>query len=148
VTTGVSVDTIAGTGTDLFTEMRVALAAERSRTNAEAVARDEMSADVQLDHRDMLRVTTLDAAKVWQLDATTGSLAVGKRADMIVVDVQRPHMQPLNEPVTTIVMNAGPSDVETVIVDGEIVKSGGKLVGEHVDRALELILASNERLTA
>ena len=148
VTTGVSVDTIAGTGTDLFTEMRVALAAERSRTNADAVARDELSADVQLDHRDMLRVTTLDAARAWHLDATTGSLTVGKRADVIVVDVQRPHMQPLNEPVTTIVMNAGPSDVETVIVDGEIVKSGGRLVGEHAERALQLVLASNERLTA
>jgi cytosine/adenosine deaminase-related metal-dependent hydrolase len=65
---------------------------------------------------------------------------------VIVVDARRPHLQPLNDPVTTIVMNAGPSDVDTVIVGGEIVKSGGKLVGPHVERALQLIAASNERL--
>ena len=94
----------------------------------------------------MLRLATLDAARASHLDDDTGSLTVGKRADVIVVDAQRPHMQPLNEPVTTLVMNAGPSDVETVVVDGEIVKSAGKLVGEHAARALQLITASNERL--
>jgi predicted amidohydrolase YtcJ len=74
VTTGLGVDTTAGTGTDLFTEMRVALAAERSRTNAAAVAQDESVADVQLDQRDMLRVATLDAAKAWHLDSAIGRL--------------------------------------------------------------------------
>jgi 5-methylthioadenosine/S-adenosylhomocysteine deaminase len=43
-------------------------------------------------------------------------------------------------------MNAGPSDVDTVLVDGEIVKSGGELVGPRVQRARRLIAASNERL--
>jgi cytosine/adenosine deaminase-related metal-dependent hydrolase len=146
VTTGLSIDTIAGAGSDLFTEMRVALAAERARTNAEVVARDEAVEDVQLDQRDMLRLTTLDAAKAWRLDAATGSLTVGKRADVIIVDAKRPHLQPLNEPLTTVVMNAGPSDVDTVIVDGETVKSGGQLVGPHVERARQLIAGSNERL--
>jgi len=146
VTTGLSVDTIAGTGTDLFTEMRTALAAERSRANADAVARDEAVAEVALDQRDMLRLATLDAARAWHLDAAVGSLTVGKRADVVVIDAQRPHLQPVNEPVTTIVMNAGPSDVDTVIVDGEILKFEGALVGPHVDRALQLVLASNERL--
>jgi cytosine/adenosine deaminase-related metal-dependent hydrolase len=146
VTTGLSVDTIAGAGTDLFTEMRVALAAERARMNADAVARDEAVEDVELDQRDMLRLTTLDAAKAWHLDAATGSLTVSKRADVIIVDAKRPHLQPLNQPLTTVVMNAGPSDVDTVIVDGETVKSGGQLVGPHVERARQLIAASNERL--
>ena len=43
-------------------------------------------------------------------------------------------------------MKAGPSDVDTVIVAGEIVKSDGALTGPHVDRALQLVIASNERL--
>jgi cytosine/adenosine deaminase-related metal-dependent hydrolase len=148
VTTGLSVDTVAGTGTDLFTEMRVALAAERARSAADAVARDESIADVELDHRDMLRLATLDAARAWRLDASIGSLTVGKRADLILIDVERPHLQPINEPVTTIVMNAGPADIDTVVVEGEILKSGGKLVGPQVERALALVTASNERLLA
>jgi len=148
ITTGLSVDTIAGTGTDLFTEMRIALAAERSRANAAAVARDESVAEVELDQRDMLRLTTLDAARAWHLDATTGSVTVGKQADVIVIDTTRPHLQPLNAPVTSIVMNAGPSDVDTVIVEGEVVKTRGALVGPHAARARELIAASHHRLTA
>lgn len=148
IATGLSVDTVAGTGTDLFTEMRVALAAERSRTNASAVSEDESVAEVQLDQRDMLRLVTRDAARAWHLDAEIGSLAVGKQADLIIVDTQRPHLHPLNDPVTTIVLNAGPSDVDTVIVAGEIVKSGGTLVGSHADRAFDLVADSNERLMA
>jgi cytosine/adenosine deaminase-related metal-dependent hydrolase len=146
ITTSLSVDTVAGTGTDLFTEMRVALAAERSRSAADKVVRDEAIADVVLDQRDMLRLGTLDAARAWHLDPTIGSLTVGKRADLILIDIERPHFLPLNDPVTTIVMNAGPSDVDTVVVDGEVVKSGGKLVGPNAERALELVTASNERL--
>jgi cytosine/adenosine deaminase-related metal-dependent hydrolase len=148
IATGLGVDTVAGTGSDLFTEMRIALAAERSRANADTVARDEAVAEVQLDHRDMLRLATFDAARAWQLHGMTGSLTVGKQADVILIDTRRPHLQPLNDAVTTIVMNAGPSDVETVIVAGEIVKSGGALTGPHAARARELIAASNERLTA
>ena len=146
ITTGLSVDTIAGAGSDLFTEMRVALAAERSRANAEAVGRDEAVSEVALDQRDMLRLSTLDAARVWHLDDTIGSLTVGKRGDVILIDARRPHLHPLNDAVTTIVMNAGSSDVDTVIVDGEIVKAGGVLVGPHAERARGLIAASNTRL--
>jgi len=148
ITTGLSVDTIAVTGTDLFTEMRIALAAERSRANAAAVARDESVAEVELDQRDMLRLATLDAARAWHLDATTGSVSVGKQADVVVIDTTRPHLQPLNAPVTSIVMNAGPSDFDTVIVEGEVVKTRGALVGPHAARARELIAASHHRLTA
>ena len=43
---------------------------------------------------------------------------------------------------------AGPADVETVIVGGDIIKQHGKLVGEHIGRARELMLASRERVRA
>lgn len=148
ITTGLSVDTIAGAGTDLFSEMRIALAAERSRANAHAVTRDEAVAEVQLDQRDMLRLATLEAARAWRLDASTGSLTIGKQADLVVIDTERPHLQPLNDAVTTIVTNAGPSDVDTVIVAGDILKSGGALAGPHAGRARELIAASNGRVAA
>jgi len=146
VAVGLGVDTIAVIGADLFTEMRVTLAAERSRTNADAVAKDASPEDVQLDQRDMLHLATLGGAKVWHLDEQVGSLTVGKRADVILIDASRPHLDPLNDPATSVVLNAGPSDVDTVIVDGEIVKSGGVLVGAHADRARELVAASNQRL--
>lgn len=143
---GLSVDTSTGTGTDLFSEMRIALAAERSRANAAAVRRDEGVASVELDQGDMLRLATLDAARVWRLDDEVGSLTPGKQADVIIVDVRSPHLDGFGDPVTSLVMGAGPADVETVIVAGEILKAGGVLVGPHVERTRELMRASRTRL--
>ena len=65
---------------------------------------------------------------------------------LILVDTHRPHLSPLNDPVNTVVLNAGPADVDTVIVDGEIVKSGGALVGDIADQARELAAASSRRI--
>jgi hypothetical protein len=47
-----------------------------------------------------------------------------------------------------MVLGAGPADVETVIVGGDIVKRDGKLMGEHIGKARKLMLASRERLRA
>ena len=133
---GLSVDTITGAGTNLFTEMRLALAAERSRANAVAVSRDELVSTVELDQRDMLRLATLDAARTWHLDDEIGSLTPGKQADVTIVDLRSPHLDGFGDPVTTMVMGAGAADVETVIVGGEIRKAGGHLVGAEEARRL------------
>lgn len=146
ITAGLSVDTTTGTGTDLFTEMRLALAAERSRANAGAVARHEAVSTVDLDQRDMLRLATLGGAQAWHLDAEVGSLTVGKHADVTIVDMRAPHLDGFGDPVATLVMGAGPADVETVIVSGEIVKDGGGLVGPFADKARELMHESRARL--
>ncbi|MFJ2651551.1 amidohydrolase family protein [Streptomyces sp. NPDC087420] len=143
---GLGVDTTTGTGTDLFSEMRIALAAERSRANAGAVGRGESVAEVALDQRDLLRTATLGGARVWHLDDEIGSLTPGKRADITVVDLRAPHLDGYGDPVTTVVMGAGPADVETVVVGGEIVKAGGALVPAVADRARDLMHASRGRL--
>jgi cytosine/adenosine deaminase-related metal-dependent hydrolase len=143
---GLSVDTTTGAGSDLFTEMRLGLAAERSRANAAAVTRDEAVATVDLDQRDMLRLATLDAARVWHLDEEIGSLSPGKQADVTIVDLRPPHLDGFGDPVTTLVMGAGAADVETVIVGGEVVKARGALVGPYAARARELMHESRARL--
>src|SRR6202035_1298415 len=65
IVAGFGIDTICSAGTDLFSEMRLALAAERSRANAPALARGEQVPAVDLHQRDMLRLATLDGARVW-----------------------------------------------------------------------------------
>jgi cytosine/adenosine deaminase-related metal-dependent hydrolase len=148
ITAGLSVDTTTGAGTDLFSEMRLALAAERSRANTAAVARHEAVAEVDLDQRDMLRLATLGGARVWQLDDQVGSLSVGKQADLAVIDMRAPHLDGFGDPVTTMVMGAGPADVETVIVAGEVVKAAGVLVGPFAERARDLMHESRASLRA
>jgi 5-methylthioadenosine/S-adenosylhomocysteine deaminase len=48
--------------------------------------------------------------------------------------------------VATLVLGAGPADVDTVIVAGNIIKRGGKLLGPHVDNARKLMYEARERL--
>jgi cytosine/adenosine deaminase-related metal-dependent hydrolase len=146
IPTGLAVDTTTGSGTDLFTEMRVALAAERSRANAGAVRRGEAVGTVELNQRDMLRLATLGGARAWHLDDRIGSLVPAKQADIAIVDMRTPHLDGFGDPVTSLVMGAGPADVETVLVGGEIVKSGGMLVGPHAEQARRLMRESRDRL--
>jgi 5-methylthioadenosine/S-adenosylhomocysteine deaminase len=145
---GLGVDTTTGVGTDLFTEMRLALAAERSRAGVGSVSRDEAVKAVELNQRDMLQLATLGAARAWHLDHEVGSLTPGKQADVTVIDMRPPHLDGFGDPVATLVMGAGAADVETVAVGGEIVKAGGTLVGPFADRARELMHESRANLRA
>jgi 5-methylthioadenosine/S-adenosylhomocysteine deaminase len=145
---GLSTDTVTGTGTDLFSEMRIALAAERSRANVAAVARDEAVDGVALHQRDVLRLATLDAARTWRMDAEIGSLTVGKQADIAIVDMRAPHLDGFGDPVTTLVMGAGAADVTTVIVEGELIKHEGSLLEPLASRARQLMHESRDRLRA
>jgi cytosine/adenosine deaminase-related metal-dependent hydrolase len=146
ILSGLGVDTICSAGTDLFSEMRLALAAERSRANAPALARGEQVPTVDLHQRDMLRLATLDGACVWNLDDRIGSLTPGKQADITIIDMRSPHLDGFGDPVAVMVLGAGPADVETVIVGGDVVKRNGRLLGAHVDWARKLMHETRDRL--
>jgi 5-methylthioadenosine/S-adenosylhomocysteine deaminase len=146
IVSGLGVDTICSAGTDLFSEMRLALAAERSRANAATLARGERVETVDLHQRDMLRLATLDGARVWDLDNEIGTLTPGKQADIAIVDMRSPHLDGFGDPVAVMVLGAGPADVETVIVGGEVVKRDGQLAGAQVERARRLMHETQDRL--
>ena len=145
---GFGVDTICSCGTDIFSEMRLALAAERSRANAPALAKGQQVPTVALHQRDMLRLATIDGARVWNMEKEVGSLTPGKQADVTVIDMRSPHLDGYGDSIATMVLGAGPADVETVIVGGDIVKRDGKLMGEQIGKARKLMLESRERLRA
>lgn len=68
----------------------------------------------------VLEMVTIDAARGLGLEKELGSLESGKKADIILVDMFKPHLSPLNMPVFRIVHFANGSDVDTVIVDGKV----------------------------
>jgi 5-methylthioadenosine/S-adenosylhomocysteine deaminase len=69
---------------------------------------------------DVLRMATIGGAKALGLGSICGTIEVGKRADLILVDIDTLHSQPVNDIFSQIVHCAKASDVKTVIVDGEI----------------------------
>jgi 5-methylthioadenosine/S-adenosylhomocysteine deaminase len=148
ILSGFGIDTICSAGTDLFSEMRLALAAERSRANAAALARGEQVPTVDLHQRDMLRLATIDGARVWHLEDEIGTLTPGKQADIAIIDMRSPHLDGFGDPVAVMVLGAGPADVETVIVGGDVVKRDGVLAGDQVEQARKLMHATRHHLGA
>jgi len=67
-----------------------------------------------------LRMATVNGAKALGIDRNIGSLEVGKRADIILIDLSKPHLKPMHNIYASIVYSAHGSDVDTVIVDGKI----------------------------
>lgn len=69
----------------------------------------------------VLEMATINGAKAMRIDDQVGSIEVGKRADFILIDMDKPHLTPAPDPVSTIVYAAQGSDVDTVVIDGQIV---------------------------
>jgi len=74
-----------------------------------------------LPAHEVLRMATINAAEALKLKEEIGSLEVGKKADIILIDMSKPHLKPLHNIYACIVYSARGSDVDTVIVDGKIV---------------------------
>ena len=68
-----------------------------------------------------LRIGILNGVKALGLDGKIGAIEPGKRADLVLLDLDRPWLQPVNNPVSSIIYSANGSEVDTVIIDGEIV---------------------------
>ena len=90
----------------------------------------------------VLEMATIDAARAMGLDRELGSIEAGKRADIILVDAYRPHLYPLNMAADRVAYYANGNDVDTVLVDGEILMEGR--VVKTVDEAEVLEMAQRE----
>src|SRR5262249_10104452 len=101
---------------DMVEQMRWALAAGRLQ---EGAVNDFWQA------ADVFHMATLGAAKSLGREHDLGSLAVGKKADVVLFDFQRAHLTPALNPVGTLVHTGQGRDISTVIVDGRIVVEDG-----------------------
>ncbi|KGN41465.1 S-adenosylhomocysteine deaminase [Knoellia aerolata DSM 18566] len=72
---------------------------------------------------EILRAATIEGARALGMDALIGSLEVGKRADLVLLDLEQPHLAPVHDVPALLVHAAGRGDVTHVLVDGRIVVS-------------------------
>ncbi|PWJ20210.1 amidohydrolase family protein [Jannaschia seohaensis] len=80
----------------------------------------------------VFEAATIGGARALGLDSEIGSIEEGKRADLVLFDFRRPHLRPLTNVLGTLVHTGQGRDVETVIVEGEVVVRSGEPV--RVDR--------------
>lgn len=90
----------------------------------------------------VLEMVTIDAARALGMEDEIGSVEVGKKADLIMIDMMRPHLMPLNMPLYRVAYFANGNDVETVIVNGRILMLEREL--RTVDEVEVLQLAQRE----
>jgi 5-methylthioadenosine/S-adenosylhomocysteine deaminase len=92
-----------------------------------------------MDARTVLSMATIWSARALGIDDITGSLSVGKRADVIVVDTRRPHLTPLYRPASHLVYAAGGADVDTTIINGRVVMENRQLLSLDVDEVMDAV---------
>jgi 5-methylthioadenosine/S-adenosylhomocysteine deaminase len=88
-----------------------------------------------MDAGTVLKMATSWGAKVLGLAEEIGTLEVGKKADVIVVDARSPHLRPLYNPLSSLVYSANGGDVKDVIVDGKVLMRDRKMTeldGEEI----------------
>jgi 5-methylthioadenosine/S-adenosylhomocysteine deaminase len=78
--------------------------------------------------------------------AAIGSLEAGKKADVVLVDLNTPLAMPVNKPVSALVYNLAARDVDTVIVDGRVLMRGKRILCVDEDTLLDRAREACERL--
>lgn len=167
----IGTDSEVATKGDMFEAMRSALRIQRLYANMETLRRLEEGRDgavaefarnnlktigtggsfiekVSFRTREVLEWATINNAKALRIDHLVGSLSPGKQADVIMVRRDALHIVSAQDPVQAVVSYAQSSDVDTVMIAGRIVKEKGKLKFSGLEKRLEELHISAERLLA
>ena len=81
-----------------------------------------------MDARTVIHMATTEGAKSLRLGHITGSLDPGKKADIITIDLFKPHLTPMYNEYSHLVYAAGGADVDTVIINGQLVMKNRRLL--------------------
>jgi len=101
---------------------------------------------VILDAETVLKMVTIGGAKIMGLEKEIGTIEIGKKADIIVVDLQSPHLIPLYNPMSTIVYSANGADVKDVIVNGQVLMKDRIFQTLNPDEIFEKVTAISHEI--
>lgn len=141
----IGVDVESNISGDMFTIMRMTLQSQRNIDNK--LFTQKFKTPVQklsITPREALKWATLDSARALKLDKKIGSLSPGKQADLIMIKKTDLNLFPANNPIETIVFQANQSNVDTVMIAGEIKKQNGKLKYKNI-AAKQILLQNSSR---
>lgn len=121
---------------DLFEEMKTAALLQKVSTSSPTV----------LPAQQVLEMGTVNGAKA--LDKETGMLKVGKKADVIILDLKKPHLTPCFDVRSHLVYAAKGSDVRTTIVDGKVLMDDYRVIVLDEQKVMEEARKAAEDLVA
>jgi 5-methylthioadenosine/S-adenosylhomocysteine deaminase len=115
---------------DVFEVMRIALLTERVR-------RDDARPGLQPQPEDILADATESGAHAVNQAKLLGSLEIGKKADLLVVNTLRPYLVPAGRLVSAWIHSGHPADIESVMIDGQFVVRNGKVLTMDEDSIIK-----------
>lgn len=125
VSLGVDTTALAGNA-DMFAIMKAIQSVRNARAESE----------FKLSPRRVLELATIDGARAMGIADRVGSLKPSKRADLIMVSIMNLNMGVFTDPAHLLVEAAQPSNVDTVVVDGRILKRKGQLTALNVEQVI------------
>jgi len=118
------VDVCCSAPADMFAQMRLLLQAQR---HLQHEAGESAPLKMSRSCEEVLEFATMGGAKAVGLEKVIGSITPGKRADLLITRCDAPRLVPAHDPIGTLVLYANGSDIDTVMIDGELIKFEGKL---------------------
>ena len=137
INVGLGTDGIGSTTTlDMFEEMKTAAYLQKVNTME----------PTSIKAYDILKMATIEGARVLGLDNEIGTLEPGKKADMIFIRTDKLHLCPDNDVCTNIVYSANGADVDTVIIEGKIIMRNRKMINLDEKEVMKQVKKIAKRL--
>ncbi len=92
-----------------------------------------------MDAQTVVRMATIESAKALGMENTTGSLEAGKKADIIIIGLNEPHLTPLYNEYSHLVYAMSGADVDTVIINGKVVMENRKLLTINEEEVMQKV---------
>lgn len=147
LTPALGIDLDTAFGSDLFGEMHALFGQQRSAMRYRRL-RGETGVAAPISVEAVLEAATVNGARAAGLGSSIGTLTPGKQADLILIRTDDVAVFPVTKAIATIVQAVERSNVDTVIVRGEVRKRAGKLVGIDVTKLQAEVNAARDRLFA
>ena len=137
INVGLGTDGIGSTTTlDMFEEMKTAAYLQKINTME----------PTSINAYDILKMSTIEGAKVLGLDNQIGTIEVGKKADLIFIKTDKIHLCPENDICTNIVYSANGADVDSVMIDGKMIMQNRKMRNINEREAMKQVKRIARRL--
>ncbi|WP_329461290.1 amidohydrolase family protein [Streptomyces sp. NBC_01431] len=139
---GLSIDVEVALVSDMFTQMRALHAIQRMRAVNAVHGTGQQQA--RITTHDVLDFATLQGARTNGLAGVTGSLTAGKKADLLVIQAEDLNNMPLNDPIGTVVLGSDARNISAVLINGEVRKWNGQVLGVDLPALRGEVHASRE----
>ncbi|MCK5332736.1 amidohydrolase [Candidatus Parcubacteria bacterium] len=150
---------IAPIGKLLENQITVSLGSDGSASNNNLDLFSEMSSATKLAKvatldpeiltaKETVRMATINGAKALGMEKEIGSIEIGKKADIIILDFNKPHLVPVYDYYSNLVYAASGSDVQTCIIDGKIIMEDRNIISFNISETMQKVQEISNEIKA